>query len=83
MSQPNPRTTGLFVLGAILLVVAGLVAFGSRSYFEHRPRAVTFFHGSVAGLVVGAPVTFPGSAWARCSRFCFRPTPPTVPRKFP
>jgi len=60
MSQPNPRTTGLFVLGAILLVVAGLVAFGSRSYFEHRPRAVTFFHGSVAGLVVGAPVTFRG-----------------------
>jgi paraquat-inducible protein B len=60
MSQPNTRTIGLFVLGAAALTVAGLVAFGSRSYFEHRPRAVTFFHGSVAGLVVGAPVTFRG-----------------------
>ena len=60
MSQPNPRTIGLFVIGAIALVIVGLVAFGSRSYFEHRPQAVTFFHGSVAGLVVGAPVTFRG-----------------------
>ena len=60
MNQPNPRMIGLFVLGAIALVIVGLVAFGSRSYFEHRPQAVTFFHGSVAGLVVGAPVTFRG-----------------------
>ena len=60
MKQVHARTIGLFVVGALTLAVAGLLAFGSRSYFEHRPRAVTFFHGSVAGLSVGAPVTFRG-----------------------
>lgn len=61
MKQPNTRTIGLFVVGAVTLAVVGLIAFGRTSaYFEHRPRAVTFFHGSVAGLVVGAPVTFRG-----------------------
>jgi len=60
MRQFHARTIGLFVVGAVTLAVAGLLAFGSMSYFEHRPRAVTFFHGSVAGLSVGAPVTFRG-----------------------
>jgi paraquat-inducible protein B len=60
MKQLHARAVGLFVVGALALVIAGLAAFGSRSYFENRPRAVTYFHGSVAGLAVGAPVTFRG-----------------------
>ena len=60
MKHPNVRVIGLFVVGAVALVIVGLAAFGSTSYFEHRPRAVTFFHGSVAGLLTGAPVTFRG-----------------------
>ncbi len=57
---PSARSIGLFVVGALALTVTGMVAFGANSYFEHRARAVTFFHGSVAGLAAGAPVTFRG-----------------------
>ncbi len=60
LKPPSARSIGLFVVGALALAVAGLVAFGATSYFENRPRAVTFFHGSVAGLAAGAPVTFRG-----------------------
>jgi paraquat-inducible protein B len=60
MKPPSSRTIGLFVVGAFGLLVAALILFGSRSFLEFRPRAVTFFHGSVAGLNVGAPVTFRG-----------------------
>ncbi|MEI6985757.1 MAG: MlaD family protein [Rhodospirillaceae bacterium] len=61
MKQPNARAIGIFVVGAVTLALLALIAFGrNASYFERRPRAVTFFHGSVAGLSVGAPVTFRG-----------------------
>ena len=60
LKAPGPRSIGLFVVGALALATTGLIAFGATSYFEHRPRAVTFFHGSVAGLAAGAPVTFRG-----------------------
>ena len=60
LKSPGARSIGLFVVGALALATTGLIAFGATSYFEHRPRAVTFFHGSVAGLAAGAPVTFRG-----------------------
>ena len=60
LTPPSARSIGLFVVGALALAVTGLIAFGATSYFEHRPRAVTYFHGSVAGLAAGAPVTFRG-----------------------
>ncbi|MEI7608371.1 MAG: MlaD family protein [Rhodospirillaceae bacterium] len=60
LKSPGARSIGLFVVGALTLAATGLIAFGATSYFEHRPRAVTFFHGSVAGLAAGAPVTFRG-----------------------
>ena len=60
LKSPSARSIGVFVVGALALAATGLIAFGATSYFEHRPRAVTFFHGSVAGLAAGAPVTFRG-----------------------
>ena len=60
LKSTSARSIGLFVVGALTLATTGLIAFGATSYFEHRPRAVTFFHGSVAGLAAGAPVTFRG-----------------------
>ena len=56
----NPKLTGGFVLGAIALVIIGLLAFGSGQYFAPKGKAVLYFAGSLAGLDVGSPVTFRG-----------------------
>jgi paraquat-inducible protein B len=58
--RPNPTAVGGFILGAIALVVVGIVVFGSGSWFRARPRAVAYFQGNIAGLNVGAPVTLRG-----------------------
>ena len=60
MRRPNPVTIGAFVLGAITLAVAALLFFGGGVLREKRMAVVSFFDGSVAGLRVGAPVTFRG-----------------------
>ncbi len=60
MSRPGPTTIGLFVLGALALIVAGVLFFGGGAFFGTRLAAVSFFHGSVAGLQVGAAVTYRG-----------------------
>jgi phospholipid/cholesterol/gamma-HCH transport system substrate-binding protein len=60
MRRPNPVVIGAFVLGAITLAVAALLFFGGGVLREKRMAVVSFFDGSVAGLRVGAPVTFRG-----------------------
>lgn len=61
MSQKaNPKLIGLFVLGAVALMVAAVVLFGSGRFFVQNETFVTFFQDDVAGLNVGAPVTFRG-----------------------
>ncbi len=56
----NPTIIGLFVVGAVALAVAGVVAFGSGQYFKHLDKFVVFFSGSINGLSIGAPVKFKG-----------------------
>lgn len=58
--RANPAVVGGFVLGALALVVAGVVYFGGAALFRERPQAVAYFDGSVNGLTVGAPVTWRG-----------------------
>jgi paraquat-inducible protein B len=58
--RPNPAAIGAFVIGAIALAVAALLFFGGGVLREKRMAVVSFFDGSVAGLRVGAPVTFRG-----------------------
>jgi paraquat-inducible protein B len=60
VSKPRATLVGVFVLGAIALIVAGILFFGGSVFLEQRIPIVSFFHGSVAGLQVGAPVTFRG-----------------------
>jgi len=59
-TRANPKLIGGFVLGAIALVIIGLLAFGSGQYFAPKGKAVLYFAGSLAGLDVGSPVTFRG-----------------------
>jgi len=58
--RANATIIGAFVLGAIVLLVAGILFFGSGTLLQKRIAIVSFFHGSVAGLQVGAQVTFRG-----------------------
>jgi paraquat-inducible protein B len=61
MAKPvNKTLIGLFVVGAVVLAVAGVALFGSGRFLEKRPKFVMFFSGSVHGLTVGSPVEFRG-----------------------
>jgi paraquat-inducible protein B len=61
MSKKASKTLiGAFVLGALVLVVAGLIIFGSGKFLTQNVKYVMFFEGSVKGLQVGAPVVFRG-----------------------
>ncbi len=61
MSQKiSPTLIGAFVVGAVALVVIGVVAFCSRQLFRKTQEFVLYFDGSVNGLHIGAPVKFKG-----------------------
>jgi paraquat-inducible protein B len=56
----NPMRVGVFVLGAAALAIAAVLVFGSARFFRHEVTVVSYFTGSVNGLVLGAPVKFRG-----------------------
>jgi paraquat-inducible protein B len=58
--QANKTVIGGFVVGAVALIVAGVLIFGSGKFFQERNKYVLFFPGSLKGLSVGAPVLFQG-----------------------
>ena len=58
--KANKTLIGAFVIGAIALIVAGVVIFGSGKLFTTLSKFVMVFEGSVKGLNVGSPVIFRG-----------------------
>jgi paraquat-inducible protein B len=56
----NKTVIGLFVVGALVLLMAGIVVFGSGELFKRTNKFVLYFDGSVKGLSIGAPVMFRG-----------------------
>jgi paraquat-inducible protein B len=58
--QANKTLIGGFVVGALALVVVGVLIFGSGKLFKSTNTYILFFDGSVKGLNVGAPVLFSG-----------------------
>jgi len=56
----DPRVIGSFVVGAILLSVAGLIFFGPGGIISETEIYVLHFDSSVKGLTVGSPVRFRG-----------------------
>lgn len=58
--KTNKTAVGIFVTGAIALLVAAVLIFGSGRFFRKTYSYVMFFEGSVKGLNVGAPVIFKG-----------------------
>jgi len=51
---------GGFVVGAIALVVIGVLVFGSGKFLSKTSHYVMYFEGSLKGLNIGSPVTFRG-----------------------
>jgi paraquat-inducible protein B len=60
-AKASPKVIGGFVVGAIALLVAGVIAFGGGQYFTPKGRAVLYFEAaSMSGLDIGSPLTFRG-----------------------
>jgi phospholipid/cholesterol/gamma-HCH transport system substrate-binding protein len=59
-AKTNNFRIGIFVLAAIVLLVAGLLAFGARSYFQKKTLFETVIDTEVYGLSVGSPVQLRG-----------------------
>ena len=58
--RANPTVIGAFVLGACVLLVAGLLLWGGTGMFRPKYRVVMYFDTAVTGLQKGAPVLMRG-----------------------
>jgi len=59
-NKANPKVIGAFVVGALVLVVAGIMVFGSGQFLKRKLTFIFYFDGSINGLNAGAPVKFRG-----------------------
>lgn len=61
MGKPVNRTLiGAFLVGAVILAVAGVLVFGTGEFLGDKRYIIMYYEGSVKGLTVGAPVVFRG-----------------------
>ena len=61
MSQKaSPTAIGAFVLGAVALVITGLLVFGAGTFLKETETYMLYFQGNAKGLNVGAPTSFRG-----------------------
>ena len=60
MAKASPRSIGLFVIGALVLLLGAIAIFGSGNLFRKSYPFVSYFDGSVSGLDPGAPVKLRG-----------------------
>lgn len=58
--KANKTAIGMFVVGAVALLIIAILAFGSGMLFKQSDKYILFFDGSVKGLSAGAPVIFRG-----------------------
>ncbi|MBF6569023.1 MAG: MCE family protein [Candidatus Binataceae bacterium] len=58
--RDNPRLIGAFVVGAVALLILGVVLLGSGRLLGQAPHYVLYFKGSVNGLRVGSSVKVRG-----------------------
>jgi len=58
--KANKTVIGMFVTGALVLLMVAIVVFGSGNLFKRTNKFVLYFDGSVKGLSIGSPVMFRG-----------------------
>jgi paraquat-inducible protein B len=84
MSKPvNKTIIGLFVVGAIALMIAAVLLLGSGKFFTDRPKYVTYFQGSVKGLSVGSSVVFRGVKVGQVKEIRMRFDPKSLEMQIP
>lgn len=59
-AKANSFKIGLFTVIAVALLVAGLLAFGAKSYFTPKEKFETAISGEVTGLAIGSGVQLRG-----------------------
>lgn len=59
--RANPTSIGLFLIGAIIITIAGTAMMAGNSWFRNKTTFVSYFRESVNGLEEGAPVKFQGA----------------------
>ena len=67
----NHFKLGLFTLCGLAILIAGILAFGARSYFEPTSLFETYVEGDVTGLAVGSPVELRGVRVGKVRRISF------------
>jgi paraquat-inducible protein B len=58
--RANPTSIGAFLIGAVVIIIAGFAMLASATWFQHRSTFISFFGESINGLEIGAPVKFQG-----------------------
>ena len=56
----NPAAIGGFIVGAVVLIIVGVLVFSRGQFLSVKRAFVMYFDESVKGLNVGAPVNFQG-----------------------
>ena len=56
----SPTIVGMFVVGAVALVLIALISFGGINFFSKPQRFVAYFDESIHGLDLGSPVKLRG-----------------------
>jgi ABC-type transporter Mla subunit MlaD len=59
-TETNYYNIGLFVLIGMILIILGILAFGSGKLFERTVNIETYFDESVQGMSLGSPVKYRG-----------------------
>ena len=72
-AKANYIRIGIFVLIAIFIFVAGLLAFGARSYFATKLTYETAIQGDVTGLSIGSSVLYRGIPIGKVSNISIAP----------
>ena len=56
----SPTLVGVFVLGALIIAIIGIMSFGGVNLFSRPQRFVVYFDESINGLDLGSPVKLRG-----------------------
>jgi paraquat-inducible protein B len=74
---------GAFIIGAFGLTVLLILFFGGTRWFATSSQVIVFFHESIAGLDVGAPVTLRGAPIGLVKSITIRLSPGAITARIP